>query len=86
MKPFLGPAQRKVLWAILCAAQDGRCLTFREIQALMGAKSPRAAVSAVEALRKKGLVSDCPGYRTLRPLVRVEFFPEAGNIQESRIH
>ncbi len=88
MNQSLGPAQRKVLWAIMEAAQDGKTLTHREIQKIMGASSVFAAQRVVRVLRRKGLLSDSDRLtrecRTLRPLVRVEFTEEAfGRIPEA---
>ena len=71
----LTPSQRRMLWCILLAEHEGRRLTFRDLGERLKMRSLNGIYDQLCRLRRIGLVTwEHNQKRTLRPLVRVEFF------------
>lgn len=74
----LGPAQLHILLTILEVYHfENRSTTFAELQRLTGNKSPNGITYHLKPLIQRGLIAmeERKG-RTIRPLVRLEMFPE----------
>lgn len=71
MNEPLGPAQRKVLWAILAAAQDKRMLTISQIAQRLSLEE-RYVEQDIKELTDRGLIEIA-----IRPRARIEFTKEA---------
>lgn len=72
--------QTRVLLAVLslCSQSPTGCTTIREIMHMCDIRSPNGVYQHLRKLRKRGVLTwsaDCR--RTIRPLVRLECYPEA---------